>query len=95
MIFYSCLAGLALSCMYVFMHFIIETSVGPRWQLEESIIGDNPGLKIENKKTFPVVLKTNSFRFGVPAAESQLASRPHAHRGQHPTRHPPPVRPSA
>ncbi|CAB3372161.1 Hypothetical predicted protein [Cloeon dipterum] len=43
-IFYACLAGMSVSLMYCFLHNYIEGSISPRWTLDESRIGTNPGL---------------------------------------------------
>ncbi|XP_059481321.1 sodium/potassium-transporting ATPase subunit beta-2-like [Neocloeon triangulifer] len=44
LIFYSCLAGMAVSLMYIFLTNNIYGKVGPCWELSESRIGTNPGL---------------------------------------------------
>jgi len=45
MIYYSLLAGFWLACLHVFFLTIPENS--PRWTLDESLIGSNPGVGIK------------------------------------------------
>ena len=42
-IFYSCLAAFSIGMFYVFLQTIPDKSSGPKWQLDASLIGSNPG----------------------------------------------------
>ena len=43
--FFTCLLGFWLLCWFLFTTTTPQLSDGPRWQLDKSIIGTNPGMK--------------------------------------------------
>ena len=42
-LFYCCLAAFSIGLFYVFLQTIPDKSSGPKWQLDASLIGSNPG----------------------------------------------------
>ena len=42
-VYYTCLAGFWVGCLNIFFLTLPESKMGPRWTMEESIIGTNPG----------------------------------------------------
>jgi len=52
-IYYACLTGFWLACMYVF--FMTVPKDNPKWKLDESIIGTNPGVGIRPSNTKELV----------------------------------------
>jgi len=45
-IYYSCLAAFWYTCLIIFFQTLPEESVGPKWTLKGSLIGENPGVGI-------------------------------------------------
>jgi len=45
-IYYSCLAAFWYTCLIIFFQTLPEETVGPKWQLKGSLIGENPGVGI-------------------------------------------------
>jgi len=45
-IYYSCLAGFWTACLYIFFATLPHEKFGPRWTMDESLIGVNPGVGI-------------------------------------------------
>merc|ERR1712002_1202342 len=43
-IYYSCLAGFWTACLYIFFATLPHESFGPRWTMDDSLIGVNPGV---------------------------------------------------
>ena len=43
--FFTCLLGFWLLCWFLFTTTTPQLNDGPRWQLDKSIIGTNPGMK--------------------------------------------------
>jgi len=43
-IYYSCLAGFWTACLYIFFATLPEPIAGPRWTMDDSLIGVNPGV---------------------------------------------------
>ena len=41
--FFACLLGFWMLCWFMFSATMTEMSKGPRWQIEKSVIGKNPG----------------------------------------------------
>lgn len=50
-IYYSCLAAFWVGCLNIFFLTLPENQMGPRWTMEESIIGTNPGVGLRPQNT--------------------------------------------
>jgi len=70
-IYYACLTGFWLACMYVF--FMTVPVDNPRWTLDESIIGSNPGVGIRPSNTEELV---DSSMFVLKAGDSSRKPTP-------------------
>jgi len=50
-VYYTCLAGFWVGCLNIFFLTLPESKMGPRWTMEESIIGTNPGVGLRPQNT--------------------------------------------
>jgi len=70
-IYYTCLTGFWLGCMYIF--FTTIPLDHPRWMLDESIIGTNPGVGLRPVNTDELI---DSSMFIVKVADTDTAPTP-------------------
>jgi len=50
-VYYSCLAGFWLACMNIFFLTLPENATGPKWTMQKSLIGTNPGVGLRPVNT--------------------------------------------
>jgi len=50
-IYYSCLAAFWVGCLNIFFLTLPENSMGPKWTMDKSIIGTNPGVGLRPQNT--------------------------------------------
>lgn len=50
-VYYSCLAGFWLACLNIFFLTLPENGTGPKWTMQKSLIGTNPGVGLRPVNT--------------------------------------------
>jgi len=50
-VYYSCLAGFWLACLNIFFLTLPENATGPKWTMDKSLIGTNPGVGLRPVNT--------------------------------------------
>jgi len=50
-VYYSCLAGFWLACLNIFFLTLPENRMGPKWSMDDSLIGTNPGVGLRPQNT--------------------------------------------